>query len=219
MFVIANSLAAQTFTDSTSETIPNEILVKLHTDLTRDFFDPYSAKYRSLYFGSQNRSVVCGEINAKNRMGGYVGYKAFWYDLTSGASSFDIDPSQLDKQLKGFVAAGCISKLMPGDAPKTKRNSQIQAINLPATIKQNTVICDSFESSGHDLLPGCFRSPSNQPLQVQAIEHEASRIKILLEGQEKYVISEYVHVDCNGVKLSIRAYLWREIPPGTKPCW
>jgi hypothetical protein len=43
--------------------------------------DPESAKLRKLmYFDDKanNMKVLCGEINAKNRMGGYVGYEKFF---------------------------------------------------------------------------------------------------------------------------------------------
>lgn len=43
--------------------------------------DPDSAKLRKLmYFNDVNNKmqILCGEINAKNRMGGYVGYRKFF---------------------------------------------------------------------------------------------------------------------------------------------
>ncbi len=38
-------------------------------------FDPDSAKFQNVAF--KTGIGVCGEVNAKNQMGGYVGYKAF----------------------------------------------------------------------------------------------------------------------------------------------
>lgn len=43
--------------------------------------DPASAQFRNLkYVGSwlpSGESILCGEVNAKNRMGGYVGFRKF----------------------------------------------------------------------------------------------------------------------------------------------
>ncbi len=39
----------------------------------RNLFDPDAAKFRNI-------KGNCGEINAKNKMGGYIGYKRFIYD-------------------------------------------------------------------------------------------------------------------------------------------
>ena len=38
--------------------------------------DPDSAKFRHVFISPKGRAV-CGEVNAKNKMGGYVGFKRF----------------------------------------------------------------------------------------------------------------------------------------------
>lgn len=40
----------------------------------RRLFDPNSANFRNV---THAHAIVCGEVNAKNKMGGYVGFKAF----------------------------------------------------------------------------------------------------------------------------------------------
>jgi hypothetical protein len=40
--------------------------------------DPLSAQYRNITTSSQG--VVCGEVNAKNKMGGYTGFQQFVYN-------------------------------------------------------------------------------------------------------------------------------------------
>ena len=55
--------------------------------------DPDSAQFRNMRRVSL--SVVCGELNAKNAMGGYVGYTAFRVrnntdDLAASASDMDV---------------------------------------------------------------------------------------------------------------------------------
>lgn len=37
-------------------------------------FDPSSAQYRDV---DQHGQFLCGEVNAKNRLGGYIGYRKF----------------------------------------------------------------------------------------------------------------------------------------------
>lgn len=44
-------------------------------------FDPDSALYQFKPFVSGS-NIVCGKINAKNRMGGYVGYRTFAVEVT-----------------------------------------------------------------------------------------------------------------------------------------
>jgi hypothetical protein len=76
---------AQTDADFTAAEIP-----QVKQNLERDLFDPSSAQYRNVQvvpFGPrvplppgvpQPRSVIyCGEINAKNRFGAYVGFRHF----------------------------------------------------------------------------------------------------------------------------------------------
>jgi hypothetical protein len=41
-------------------------------------FDPFSARYRELRVG--RGGALCGQVNAKNRMGAYVGFKDFVLD-------------------------------------------------------------------------------------------------------------------------------------------
>ncbi|MHA7875108.1 MAG: hypothetical protein ACX938_06835 [Roseivivax sp.] len=63
---------------------------QIETTVTRDFFDPAAAQFRdiravdvTLENGEQERRV-CGEVNGKNRMGGYVGYSMFGGVLVGG---------------------------------------------------------------------------------------------------------------------------------------
>ena len=55
----------------------DEALVDAAKDrLARRLTDPDSVKFRDVFI-SPRRGAVCGDINAKNRMGGYVGYRRF----------------------------------------------------------------------------------------------------------------------------------------------
>lgn len=59
-------------------------------------FDPYSAQFENITLGATAKGgpVVCGTVNAKNRMGGYVGRRPFWYidDQTFDVTDRGRDP-------------------------------------------------------------------------------------------------------------------------------
>ncbi|RUW41365.1 MAG: hypothetical protein E5V37_01810 [Mesorhizobium sp.] len=68
--------------------------------LSDGLFDPYSAKISDLFHG-MNKGVICGRINAKNRMGGYVGYAPFYvYTSDRKAEIVRQDP---DESPDGFI--------------------------------------------------------------------------------------------------------------------
>jgi hypothetical protein len=52
-----------------------QLIAQAKTTAAYDLKDPESAKFRNIVVV---RDSVCGEINAKNSMGGYVGYKRFF---------------------------------------------------------------------------------------------------------------------------------------------
>lgn len=54
------------------EKLPAEV----ESELTKDFKDPFSVKYRNLKVS--NRGLYCGEINGKNSYGAYSGFKKFY---------------------------------------------------------------------------------------------------------------------------------------------
>lgn len=64
--------------------------------------DPDSAQFRDeRYFGdwTGRNGILCGQVNAKNRMGGYVGYR--WFTSTSERGALESE----DMRLR-FDAAG-----------------------------------------------------------------------------------------------------------------
>jgi len=58
------------------------------TAVKSQLFDADSARFRSLYISSSG--VVCGEVNAKNRFGAYVGFRMFEYDNRHGLAEVKI---------------------------------------------------------------------------------------------------------------------------------
>ncbi|WP_146196954.1 hypothetical protein [Achromobacter pulmonis] len=56
---------------------PEELLIESAQQVVAtQLKDPLSAQFRNMQ-GSEGALMVCGEINAKNGMGGYVGFKRF----------------------------------------------------------------------------------------------------------------------------------------------
>jgi hypothetical protein len=56
-------------------------IAEIKQTVTANFKDPDSAKFRGLLvFGADPESIItaCGEVNAKNSYGAYVGYKKFF---------------------------------------------------------------------------------------------------------------------------------------------
>ena len=53
--------------------------------------DPASAQFRNVKIIEQRdgSKSVCGEVNAKNSMGGYAGFRQFSYTSSSGRASID----------------------------------------------------------------------------------------------------------------------------------
>lgn len=66
--------------------------VKQH--IVSNLYDADSAKFRNLYYiektenrdGTPGSPLLCGEVNAKNRFGGYAGFAPFWYKPGDDAS-------------------------------------------------------------------------------------------------------------------------------------
>ena len=46
--------------------------------LTQTFKDPTTAQYRGLFISGKALPVLCGEVNAKNSYGGYIGFRRFY---------------------------------------------------------------------------------------------------------------------------------------------
>lgn len=71
--------------------------------LTRGLRDPLSAQFRNVRKSEKHDFVICGEMNAKNAYGGYVGFRKFW--LNTNHNEFEIEPDQAYVLTSGV--AGC----------------------------------------------------------------------------------------------------------------
>ena len=84
----SHSVASSTLTEVDRDAIIQRVKASLR--------DPDSAEFRNLaaYNDARLGKVICGEVNAKNAYGGYVGYLAFIYksnDAGSPTIEFDDD--------------------------------------------------------------------------------------------------------------------------------
>lgn len=77
--------------DSKPASLSRSQVANIKATVVRTFFDPESARFRNiraadvtLSSGEQIRRV-CGEVNGKNRLGGYVGYQWFGGQLVNGS--------------------------------------------------------------------------------------------------------------------------------------
>lgn len=79
-------VAAQTFVDA--DDIPPDHRQQIAKAIGNDLRDPLSAQYRNVKRSSRNLKtgaiVYCGEVNAKNAYGGYVGFTPFYADISDG---------------------------------------------------------------------------------------------------------------------------------------
>ena len=78
-----------------------------------DFFDPDSAQFRNIvgYRVQTGDQIICGEVNAKNRFGAYVGYQGFYVRQGRNAVAkvyVDSDPLYWGTQACREAARGSI---------------------------------------------------------------------------------------------------------------
>jgi hypothetical protein len=89
---------------------PNQAIIaharQAVADATRD---PLAAQFRSLSVvtdGDGNRKV-CGQLNAKNAYGGYVGFRPFAYLLELGDVVIAPDDDDPERNTKNRLGSGC----------------------------------------------------------------------------------------------------------------
>lgn len=91
-----------------AEAAKQERLKKAKMNVSRDFFDPETTKFRDIEERvvtvkgpnepKQKLTIICGEVNSKNRFGAYVGYRPF---LVVAHSSLSAAKRQVDQWSPG----------------------------------------------------------------------------------------------------------------------
>lgn len=74
--------------------------------------DPESARFRRVFVSPRGRAV-CGDVNAKNSMGGYTGFKRFI--VAKDKIGIEDDETSF---VESNWQARCINDVLEGDPPK-----------------------------------------------------------------------------------------------------
>ncbi len=122
------------------QTDPNETMAKQAvTDLLTD---PASVQFRKIQVHPKKGPprTVCGEVNSKNRLGGYVGFKRFAYVIQSGeaqiengievsATNIAFAPEHVTARLSfnRFYDESCVSIDLPSVEESKARESAARA--------------------------------------------------------------------------------------------
>lgn len=75
------------------------LLDEARKEVAAQLRDPESAQFRNLK--DYTEKIVCGEVNAKNGFGGYVGFSEFIYfgDFKSRRKEVDFNPSSKESEI------------------------------------------------------------------------------------------------------------------------
>lgn len=73
--IVCSAIASLTSVGMAEDVTDAKRIAKAKDAVAYQLFDPDSATFRNVHARSTD---VCGEVNAKNRYGGYVGYRTFW---------------------------------------------------------------------------------------------------------------------------------------------
>ena len=103
--------------------------------VVRQLKDPQSAQFEQLTKFSEG--VVCGNVNAKNAMGGYVGFKPF---IFNGAEEGEVDLQPGPYEIEDF----CNNKPMKKAAGPERKLANTQRIlaNQKRKLVEKKVDCD-----------------------------------------------------------------------------
>lgn len=121
LFFIGSSYAKQTLSD-------DEAIRLVVSDVKHGLKDPYSAKFNSLFARRERAYIsVCGEVNAKNSFGAYVGSRPFFGVVRhkQGKSKPYVMFSFIDKGDGDFdddFAHYCLGKPLPEEQDDESNN-------------------------------------------------------------------------------------------------
>ena len=101
---------------------PNPI-DKIKNAVRESLNDPDSAKFSKITFNSET-GYGCGLVNARNKLGGYVGKKRFVVSIDDGDVSFDPE-----KEVPNAPAEQPLSLTMPSTSIGGMRNDVINSLN------------------------------------------------------------------------------------------
>jgi hypothetical protein len=113
--------------------------------------DPESARFSEVKAGKQ-QGDVCGMVNAKNRMGGYVGDTPFFYEKSSGYTAMlhplqDSDFRSLWLGIKAGNMGDDLEKVMQGCRLATKWDT----VCIDPLQQPKHPMCDAMSKGGKEL--------------------------------------------------------------------
>jgi hypothetical protein len=137
-----STLAALQVIDDTRDVLSLEEQKALFGGLSDRLNDPASAQLRRLR-RSTNRLSICGELNAKNGFGGYVGFVPFAGVITGGTAILTMPTREVALNMPTEISAsfeklGCSEK-----SPVSQTSVPKQAITLGAMAQFNGNITSS----------------------------------------------------------------------------
>lgn len=74
---ITRNLTPEQRANAHSDAVAKPYIDAAPTAIGSLMLDPQSAQFRSMRRGANDPTVVCGEVNGKNRFGGYAGFRRF----------------------------------------------------------------------------------------------------------------------------------------------
>ncbi len=80
--VIASGLSLPSAAGPVTGAAKDRLINEAKSAISEDFKDPSSAQFRNIWVTYEpeiDKSTVCGEVNAKNSFGAYVGFAPFTY--------------------------------------------------------------------------------------------------------------------------------------------
>lgn len=99
--------------DATASAMSPDEHQALFAGLASKLVDPASAQLRKLNRPKKDGPLVCGEINSKNRMGGYVGFVPFMAVMVNSKAEIMLNKREAydaapDEVLRIMASAGCV---------------------------------------------------------------------------------------------------------------
>ena len=136
-FLVAYPAAGQQVMDGSEKNIPDSLWLDAKAAVAETLIDPYAAQFDRLTVAKSAETIVCGRFNAKNKVGGFVGFRPFLYDGSTKELSInktnECGKEVIDQDQQARIMAECedntnrLNRWTAGD-----RNG----VNVPALVSK-----------------------------------------------------------------------------------
>ncbi|MDR7034490.1 hypothetical protein [Mesorhizobium sp. BE184] len=86
-----SAAGAELFADTSYSNLDIGDISLITRKVTEGFFDPEAARFYAVNYSlkaeKRDKSVICGYVNGRNRMGGYIGIEPFFYNRESNTAT------------------------------------------------------------------------------------------------------------------------------------